>query len=92
MARVYEAYADYSDADFPFRGCDQLSTWPEVATLSAIAQDLGVNTSENAAAAAQRARLFSAPAAPQKEAEIRLEELRTSACGEVWMPGRNAIR
>lgn len=73
MARVYEAYADYSDADFPFRGCDQLSTWPEVATLSAIAQDLGVNTSENAAAAAQRARLFSAPTAPQKEAEIGLE-------------------
>ena len=73
MARVYEAYADYSDADFPFRGCDQLSTWPEVATLAAIAQDLGVNTSDNAAAAAQRARLFSAPAAPQKENEISLE-------------------
>ena len=73
MARVYEAYADYSDADFPFRGCDQLSTWPEVATLAAIAQDLGVNTSDKAAAAAQRARLFSAPAAPQKENEISLE-------------------
>lgn len=73
MARVYEAYADYSDADFPFRGCDQLSTWPEVATLAAIAQDLGVNTSDNAAAAAQRARLFSAPAAPQKENEISME-------------------
>lgn len=73
MARVYEAYANYSDADFPFRGCDQLSTWPEVATLAAIAQDLGVNTSDNAAAAAQRARLFSAPAAPQKENEISLE-------------------
>lgn len=73
MARVYEAYANYSDADFPFRGCDQLSTWPEVATLAAVAQDLGVNTSDNAAAAAQRARLFSAPAAPQKENEISLE-------------------
>lgn len=73
MARVYEAYADYSDADFPFRACDQLSTWPEVATLSAIAQDLGVSTVENAAASAQRARLFSAPAAPQKELEISLE-------------------
>lgn len=73
MARVYEAYAGYSDADFPFRGCDQFSTWPEVVILTAIAQDLGVNTTENAAAAAQRARLFSSPAAPQKESEVGLE-------------------
>ncbi len=73
MARVYETYAGYADGDFPFRGCDQLSTWPEIAMLSAMAQNLGVNTSESASAAALRAKLFSAPPAPKKDEEVSLE-------------------
>lgn len=73
MARVYEAYAGYADADFPFRACDQFATWSEIAMMTAMAQDLGVNTGENAAAAAKRAKLFSAPPAPQKDEEVSLE-------------------
>ncbi len=73
MARVYETYAGYADGDFPFRGCDIPATWPEIATLAAMAQDLGVNTSDNAANAAKRAKLFSVAPAPQKEEEVALE-------------------
>jgi hypothetical protein len=73
MARVYETYAGYADADFPFRACDQFAAWSEIAMMTSMAQDLGVNTAENAAAAAKRAKLFSAPPAPQKDEEIALE-------------------
>ncbi len=73
MTRVYEAYAAHADADFPYRGCDQVLTWPEVAIMEAIAQDLGVNTTANTAALARRAKLFNLPSAPLKEEEVALE-------------------
>lgn len=73
MSRVYESYATHADTDFPYRGCDQALTWPEVAIMEAIAQDLGVNTTANAAAVAKRAKLFNVPSAPLKEEEVALE-------------------
>ena len=73
MARVYETYAGNADGDFPFRGCDQLSTWPEVAIMTAMAQNWGGNTAEDAAATAKRAKLFNAPAAPKKDDDIVAE-------------------
>ncbi len=73
MARVYETYANYSDGDFPYRGCDQLASWPEIAILGSMAQDLGVNTVENAQAAAKRAKLYSSPPPPLREEEVSLE-------------------
>ncbi len=73
MTRVYESYANQADADFSYRGCDQALTWPEVAIMEAIAQDLGVNTTASAAAIAKRAKLFNVPSAPLKEEEVALE-------------------
>lgn len=77
-ASAYDAYARFSSAEFRLLACDQFLSWNEIRTMQAIAVDLNPNEKFNSAklaeSASNRARLFTAPQSPTREARQLLEE------------------